>query len=312
LYSVSIQFRWLIGILLCGIQVYAQSPANPNSPAVQPKISPDAVVLTIGSTKITAKEAEDFVGALPPQYRNYFAGPGKPQVPDLILRNKLLAQEAERRGLDKDGDVPLKLRIARESILVAAVEAQIERENPVSEEVATQYLNDNKNIFEEAHIKRILIAHKSSIPTSTAQDLPSKEEAQAQANDIRKKLVEAGDFEEQASKFSNDMLTSGKGGDAGFIRRASRQINQAPKQGQIPIAPPVEDVIFSIPVGSISEVIDAPFGFEIIQVVERRIPKVADVKKEIETRIRTAKMADLLKGLKEKTQIKIEPGYFSR
>lgn len=302
----------MIVILLCGIEVCAQSPANPNSPATQPKVSPDAVVLTIGTTKITAKEVEDFVGALPPQYRAYFAGPGKPQIPDLITRYKLLAQEAERRGLDKDGDVPLKLRIARESILMGAVEAQIVRESPVTDEGAAKYLNDNKAIFEEAHAKRILIAHKSSIPTTTAQDLPSKEEALAKANEIRKKLADGGDFEEQASKFSNDILTSGKGGDMGFIRRANPQMNQAPKQGQIPITPPVEEVIFSIPIGSISDVIDAPFGFEIVKVEERRIPKVADIKKEIEMRIRSAKMEDLLKGLKEKTQIKVEPGYFSR
>ncbi len=307
-----IQSSWSIVVLLYGVQICAQSPAKPNSTAVQPKVPPDSVVLTIGATKITAKEVEDFVGALPPQYRAYFAGPGKPQVPDLILRNKLLAQEAERRGLDKNGDVPLKLQIARESILVAAVEAQIESENPVTEEVAAQYLNDNKSTFEEARVKRIIIAHKSSIPTSTAQDLPPKEEALAKANEIHKKLAEGGDFEELAAKFSSDMLTSGKGGNMGFVRRASLQMNQAPQQGRIPVAPPVEEVIFSIPVGSISDVIDAPFGFEIIKVEERRIPKVADVKKEIVTRIRTAKMADLLKGLKEKTQIKVEQGYFSR
>jgi parvulin-like peptidyl-prolyl isomerase len=291
--------------------VQGQSPANANPPVVQPKVSPDTVVLTIGNLKITAKEVDDYVEALPPQYRAFFAGRGKPQVADLILRNKLLSQEAAKRGLDKKSDVQLSLRIARESILVAALENQVKKENPVTEETAAQYLRSNQRIFEEAHVKRILIASRSSVPISTARELPSKEEALAKAEDIRKKLLEGADFAEMAAKYSCDMMTSGQGGDLGFIRRIDLQNIQAPKPGQVPIVPEVEEVIFSTPAGSLSNVIDAPFGFEIIKVEERRIPKLEGVQKEITTRIYNEKMGALLKGLREKAQVKIETGYFS-
>ena len=288
----------------------AQNPPVPAGASSARTFSPEDVVLTVAGQKVTVREVEEFLAALPPQYRTYYSTQGKPQLPGLIITNRLMSQEAERIGLDKKRDVLLGIQIARESLLVKAIQDQIAKETVLSDLDAQKYLDENQMKFEEAKVKRIIIAHKSGVPIISPDRLPAKEEAQIKANEIRKKLAEGGDFEELAAKNSNDMTTSGKGGDMGYIRRMNSQQAQNPQPGQIPLAPPVEQAVFSLPIGSISEVIDGPFGFEIVKVEDRRLPKLAAARKDIEAQLKKQKLDALLTRLREKASIKIEDGFF--
>jgi parvulin-like peptidyl-prolyl isomerase len=288
----------------------AQNPAEKKAGNEAGKGSPEAVVMTVGDIKITARDVEEFLSALPAQYREFYAKQGKAQIPDLLITNKLFSQEAVKRGLDKQKSVQRSMQIARESILVAAVQDQIAAESKMTDEQAAQYLQANKLVYEEAHVKRIILAHKSALPLWAGKEFPTKEEAQKKADEIKKKLAEGVEFEELAAKFSDDTMTSGKGGDIGFVRRPTQQKSQNAKPGDVPITPPVESAIFSIPVGSVSEVIDGPFGFEIVKVEDRHLPKVAEIKEEMEARARMDKTEALMRELRSKSSITVDQGYF--
>jgi parvulin-like peptidyl-prolyl isomerase len=302
----------LVGVIWTGSWVFAQAPAGKNAGNATGQLTPDSVVLAIGDVKITVRDVEDYLAALPPQPREYYSKQGRAQLPDLLITNKLLTQEAVKRGLDKQKSVQKSLQIARESILTSAVQEQVIAESRMTDEQAAQFLEANKLVFEEAHVKRIMLSHSTALPIMSGKKYPPKEEVQKKADELHKKLVDGGDFEELAAKFSDDMMTSGKGGDLGFVRRPRQQKFQEIKQTDIPISPPVESVIFSIPIGSISDVIDGPFGFEIVKVEERRLPKVADVKQEMETKVQMEKLEALMKDLRGKSQIRVEQGYFNR
>jgi len=272
-----------------------------------PKIATpeERVVISIGDLKITAKEVDKFVEGLPPQYRPFYSGAGKKQLADLIVNNKLLAREAERRHLQEREDVQIRINIARESILSEAARSDLEKELNVTEPEAQKYLDDHLAQYEEARVRRIVIRSTSSLnlePGKQVEKLLSDAEAHSKAEEIRQKLLAGADFEEMAAKFSNDSLSSGKGGDLGFIKRRT--------QAHI-IVPPLEEVIFSIKVGTISDVIQTPLGYEIVKVEERRIPKLADIRKEIDTLARKQKGEELLKEMRQRYAVKVDDAYFT-
>jgi parvulin-like peptidyl-prolyl isomerase len=276
-------------------QTAAESKTGPND---------EKVVISIGNQKITAKEVNKILESMPPQYRPYYSGPGRKQLADVIVNNRLQAEEAEKRGLDKNEDVRMKISIARESILTAAVREELEKEITVTDEALQKYLEEHAPQYEEARVKRIVIRSKTSLPfdpAKPADSFPSDEEAHAKADEIHKKLVEGGDFEELAAKFSNDPMTSGRGGDMGFIRRGN--------QTQL-VVPPLENEIFSIKVGTVGDVMKTALGYEIIKVEERRVPKLTDIRKEIEAAYRKQKGDEWLQERKSHYTIQIDDAFF--
>jgi parvulin-like peptidyl-prolyl isomerase len=289
----------VVNFVCSSLLLFAQATTDP-----QTTPNDEKVVISIGDQKITAREVNTMLESMPPQYRPYYSGPGRRQFADFIVNNRLQAEEGERRGLEKRESVQMKIRIAREGILTAAAREELEKEIVVTDETLQKYLDEHVVQYEEARVKRIVIRSKSSMPfdpAKPADSFPSDEEAHAKADEIHKKLLEGGDFEELAAKFSNDPMTSGTGGDMGFIRRGN--------QTQL-VVPPLENEIFSIKIGAISDVMKTALGYEIVRVEERRVPKLADIRKEIEAAYRKQKGDDWLKDRKSHYTIQIDEAFF--
>jgi parvulin-like peptidyl-prolyl isomerase len=174
----------------------------------------------------------------------------------------------------------------------------------VTSEEAQKFLDDNIAKYEEARVRRIVIRSASSIPynaTSSVQPALPDEEAHAKAEEIRKKLLEGADFGEMAAKYSSDTLSSGKGGDLGYVRRGSKVHL---------IVPPLEQLIFSMQVGSITEVQQTALGFEIVKVEDRRKPKLEDIRKDVEADLQNQKYENLLKEMRDRQNVQIDEEYF--
>jgi peptidyl-prolyl cis-trans isomerase C len=279
----------------------AQTEAKGTSPSAT---ASDKVVIAVGDLKITARDTEKMLENFPPAQRTFYSGAGKRQLADFIVNSKLLTKEAERRHLDESEEVKLRLNLTRDSILMYAARQELQKEMTVTAEEAQKFLDDNITKYEEARVRRIVIQAPFSLPnsgTAGAEAPASNEEARAKAEEIRKKLLEGADFEEMAAKNSSDPLSSGKGGDLGYIRRGSKVHL---------IVPPLEQLIFSIPVGSISEVQTTALGYEIVKVEDRRKPKLEDVRKEVEADLRNQKYESLLKEMRNRQNVQIDEEYF--
>jgi parvulin-like peptidyl-prolyl isomerase len=307
----------LVFIVGLGLSANAQAPGvstsspakasktTPTATAVVQSTPPDAVVIAIGDVQVAAREVNRILETMPAQFRPFYSGPGKRQLADIIVNNKLLFQEAERRKLQDKDPVNLDIRISREAILTAAARTEMEKEIAITDDAMQKYLDENMAKYEQAKVRRIVICSTAGLninPNQPAGSCLAPEEAQSKAEEIRKKLLAGADFEEMAAKFSSDTMSSGKGGDLGYIRRG----HQMPL-----IVPPVEEAIFTIPVGSISAVIPSAFGFEIVKVEDRRKPKVQDVRREVEPQLRKQKVDDLLKEWKTKQTVTINEGFFA-
>jgi peptidyl-prolyl cis-trans isomerase D len=105
-------------------------------------------------------------------------------------------------------------------------------------------------------------------------------EIRQKAEDVDKQAKSGANFEDLAKKYSDDDATKTKGGNLGWIA-----------QGQT--APEFEQAAFSLPKGSVSDVIQTQYGLEIIKVLDREtahIKAIDEVKDSILPQVLDAKV----------------------
>ena len=97
-----------------------------------------------------------------------------------------------------------------------------------------------------------------------------KAEAKKKAESLRKRAAAGQDFADLARQNSDDQITANKGGDIGFL-----------KKGVMP--EPFDQALFALEIDQVSEVVETPYGFHVIQVLAIRegdVP-VEEAKREL-------------------------------
>jgi peptidyl-prolyl cis-trans isomerase C len=201
-------------------------------------------------------------------------------VLDQLVDQKLMAQEAVRRGIDQDSAAKRRLHMARERILgnllvedlVAreVTDARIDR--MYAEQVSLQQSND------EVSIAHILFA--------------SEEEARAVYDEIR----DGASFESMARAHSKDSATRMENGSLGYV---------SPNDQMDPFPAMIADT----PEGGISKPFLSADGWHILKVKDRRTraPKTRDeMRPEIVTFLTLNQISKILRELR--TQAVIQEG----
>lgn len=144
---------------------------------------------------------------------------------------------------------------------------------PIDDEAVQAYYDGHMSDYElpEApRVSRILF----SVPAGA--DDAAKAATKAKAEDVLGALKDGGDFAALAKEHSGDVLTADAGGDLGIVERGK-------------LEGPVEQVVFSLEPGQLSDVIETTQGFEILKVTEMKpagTKPLADVRDEIVTILR--------------------------
>jgi foldase protein PrsA len=125
------------------------------------------------------------------------------------------------------------------------------------------------SVAEQVHARHIL--------------LPTRERAE----EVLTRLQTGEDFAFLAGEYSEDVSSRERGGDMGFFPRSV-------------MPPEVEDAAFSLDIGQTSETIESPFGFHIIQVLEREEREIAV---EIFENLRQQAFMQWLQGQRENATI---------
>ncbi|MEJ7606868.1 MAG: peptidylprolyl isomerase [Bryobacteraceae bacterium] len=266
-------------------------------PATSP-VTGDKVVLTIGGEKITEKQFAAFIDALPEQYRAQARGPMKRQVADQIARVRLLADEARKRGLDKDPAVQARIAFQSDNLLAGAAFNDIMAKTQVGDTDVRKYYDDHKNEYEEVAGRHILIRFKGSpVPLKPEQKDLSEEEALAKIQDLRKRIAGGEDFAKVAKESSDDSTSGAAGGDLGTFKRGS-------------MVPLFENAAFTLPAGELSEPIKTQFGYHVIKVDKHEVKAFDDVKKDIEAKVRPDVARKNVEELTKRANIVLDDGYF--
>lgn len=127
-------------------------------------------------------------------------------------------------------------------------EGQLKPVQPTDRELR-EYFEQFKNDLPQ---RPAAISFRNVIVSPQAQP-EARERARAQADSILAELRKGADFASAARRFSQDPVSAAQGGDLGWFRR-----------GQMVSA--FEQVAFGLKPGVVSEPVETPFGFHIIQV----------------------------------------------
>ncbi len=241
------------------------------------------VLATYDGGAVTEAEFLKAVHSMPEHIRAV-AQEKKSEFLDSFVTERLLLQEAESKGVQHLADVQDVLRQSRNRILVTKlIEQEVEKKLEVTDAEVKAYY--------EKHTAEFVVPYRLR-----ASHILVRDRQEAEALLVRIKAGEL--FEELAKKYSMDP-TAAKGGDLGYVRK-----------GQL--IPEVEEALFGLKAGDLSEVIQSKFGFHILKATGEAKPQTKElhlVGKEIRYRLTLEKRSQafnaLLERLKKKSGVKL-------
>jgi peptidyl-prolyl cis-trans isomerase C len=282
--------------------IFGQAPTTgvavpPVPPAAAAPVDPNKVVLIIGDQKMTAGQYEQLVAALPAQYQTAARGAGKRGFAERVVELKILAQEAEKRKLDQQPKVQAELTFQRENLLAQAMFESLQSSVKVDDAAVEKYYNEHKAEFEVVKARHILIRAKGA-PMAALPGKPelTDEEALAKALAIRKRLDAGEDFATLAKTESDDSSAS-QGGDLGEFRKGM-------------MVPPFEQAAFGAKIGQVTDPVKTPFGYHLIKVESHVTKPLAEVRADIEKKLRPEVASQEVSALRKNTTVTIDDSFF--
>lgn len=256
----------------------------------------DPVVMKVGSTEIRKTEFEHALSALPAEYQAYASGPGKREFAEDYLRLRMLAEEAQKGGLQNDAKVQSQLKLLRENALANAQIEKMRTTIQISEADLKAAYEQRKDTLERARARHILIAFEGS-PAAPAEGVLDEAAAKAKAEQLRAQIAGGADFAQLAQAESHDTGSGAAGGDLGEFSR-----------GQM--VPEFDKAVFEAKAGELTPLVRTQFGYHIIQVQERNLVPLETVKEQLETQLRQEKLETMIEALQSTAKATFDDSYF--
>ena len=245
------------------------------------------VVAKIGGETITKEDLIKSLNGLPPRQRiNYLSSPERlREYLDSFINQMVLYKEAEKMSIDKREKIKESLQNYERRLLIQALSQDI-MDHQISEEEIKKYYEENPNSFKRVKVSEIFIK-------ANPEQGISKDEARTIAWLVVNRANAGESFEELVKYFSDDITSKKRGGDFGYISRGS-------------LPDDIENKIFNLKIGGISDPIETENGFIIIKVTEdpKSIP-LDQVIGQIQVELRKKTFSDYTKKLREQIGVEI-------
>jgi peptidyl-prolyl cis-trans isomerase SurA len=257
----------------------------------------------------------------------------KDQQKDLLrglIDQSLMVQRAKDMGISVETDIVKRLDDVRKQNNLNSIEdleKAVEgsglawedyktqmRNGMLTQEVIRREVGSHINIPNE-EVKQYYDAHPqeftrpeqveiSEIFLSTEGKSPEEiESVQKKAEDLRNRVMKGDDFNEIAKRYSEGSTAKDQGGDLGLFKRGA-------------LAPQLEEVVFKMEKGQITDVIQTKTGFEILKVdahFQAGLQPMDKVENEIMNRLYLSKMQPQMRTylaqLREESYVMVKPGY---
>ena len=162
----------LIFLAFCAI-LPAQLPTSVQAPpppvvAAPPPVDPNTVVITVGDHTITAAQYDQLVKGLSPQYQSVARGAGRRQFAQNLVELSVLADAAEKAGIDKQPDTKAQIEFQRENLLAQAMFLNLQQTVPIPDADIQAYYDAHKSEYETLTARHILIRVKGAPMPATA------------------------------------------------------------------------------------------------------------------------------------------------
>jgi peptidyl-prolyl cis-trans isomerase C len=209
--------------------------------------APGPVVLQVNDRAYTTGDLEREIGQelrrLPPEMQQLLASKdGQKQFLDRMLRRELLIQEAEKRKLGEKAEIVEQVANLRRELMVRTlIQDEIGEKIKVEEKEAQEYFTAHSEEFsgDKVRLKHILVR------------------SEAEAKEVLDRLAKKEAFEVVARAVSQDPGSAAKGGELDYLGREQ-------------MVPEFARAAFSLKPGELSGVVKTPFGYHVLQLVDRK------------------------------------------
>jgi len=199
-------------------------------------------------------------------------------IRDALINQEVVAQEALKRGLEKQPHVAARIELDRQSVLVNAYFEDYMRKNPVTDDMLRK------------EYERI----KPEIPTKEYKVRHILVEKEEDAKNIIAQIRKGGSFEKLAAEHSRDPGSKARGGD----------LDWAPAENYVK---PFAETVIKLKKGTMT---DAPvrtdFGYHIIRVEDERASKVPtfdEAKQQVQQMVQNQMVQKAIADLRAKAKI---------
>ncbi|HYL16789.1 MAG TPA: peptidyl-prolyl cis-trans isomerase [Terriglobales bacterium] len=272
-------------------------PVNqPSSKAEQPKTTPpEKVVLRVGDQEITAGELYRVIGVTAEQALQV-GSKTRRSLGDQYTLMLLLANQAVRDGLDSTPDFTQQLAWLRNQQLAQMEYKKLTDGIKVTPEDISQYYASHKSEFEQGELRRVYVHKKAPGAKSDAPGLPPQE-ARGRAEAISKEWAAGRDLKEIEKEIGDPKVA--------YFDQATELafLKQLPAE--------IQNMLVKLNPGEVSEPIDTPQVYLVLQLVRRVFPDARDVSEQIKDKLQKERTDAALAELKRKTNIWIDEEYFN-
>lgn len=213
------------------------------------------------------------------------AAQGQPDTPearktlrDDLISEEIIAQDAMKKGLDKDPDFAAQLDIARQTALVRAYQIDYVKSHPVSDEELHKEYDTVKAQMGDKEYKahHILVA------------------SEAEAKDITARIKKGEKLEKIAQDKSLDVGSKSKGGELDWSPAAS-------------YVQPFAEALTKLSKGKLTEQpVKSPFGWHVIRLDDVRplkIPPFEEIKQNLAQRVLQRQFAAYVLDMRSKAKV---------
>jgi parvulin-like peptidyl-prolyl isomerase len=277
----------------------------------------DKIVVVANIEVITEGEIERIMGPIYQQYRSMYQGQElieklsevRKKVVEQLIEDRLILSEAKKQNIEvteKELDQrmeevgkhfkskaefeaalaeqkltmkELRKRNREQMMVRKMIDRQVGSRISISPVEVSEYYTKHADDFmqpEEVRLSNILIRPK---------DGANWAQAQKQAKEILERIRSGGDFAALAKEYSSGPNAS-EGGSMGYVKKGD-------------LLPAIENIVFNLREGDVSDVIQTGLGYHIFKVEEkrtRRAKELSEVRREVEEAIFKEKIKDKIRA----------------
>lgn len=202
----------------------------------------------------------------------------KSVIVNKLISSELVAQEAQKQGLDKQPDYVAKEELLRRELLVNTYIENFLKKTPVSDaDLKSEYDKFKQQLGDKEYSARHILVS-----------------TEAEAKDVIAQLGKGGDFAKLAKEKSKDPGSKDKGGDLGWFPPAA-------------MVKPFSDALGTLKKGQVTQTpVQTQFGWHVIKLEDTRTaqpPAFDKVKDSLKKQVQQRNLEKMLSDLRAKAKV---------
>jgi bifunctional DNA-binding transcriptional regulator/antitoxin component of YhaV-PrlF toxin-antitoxin module len=247
----------------------------------------------------------------------------KKNIENGLPRLIAMANQAEKKGLDKTPEFKEQLKIHRMQILAADLQQKIQQEAAdVPEEKIAEYYKSNPEAYEQYSLERLFVPRTKQVEPEAKEEEKKKDEKLTEEQQKAKQDEEKSKREEneqEMAKLAESLRTRAAAGeDFATLQKeaydAAGMKIQSPNVALPPTRrtglPPSHGAVFDLKPGEVSQVINDAGGHYIYKVKSKDVLTLDKVQDEIHRTLQGQRQRDMMDEMNNSFKVETNEAYF--